>query len=125
MLIDLFADGDDFSSETIQNNRNRYYQEKTAKQILLQNKQTIADLTSALNTHLNTAQNFTLNASSIVVLVAPVAFESLSNLSIQPLNDVKVQLPSNLDPNMTGSIRVSLLLVLLSIVAHLMMMMYS
>ena len=119
--IDLFADGSDFSSETIQNNRNRYYQEKTAKQILLQNNQTITALTSALNNHLNTAQNFTLNASSIFVLLAPVSFESLSNHTFQPLKDVKINLPPNLDRNLTGSIRVSLFFPLCSIFGHLIM----
>ena len=119
--IDLFADGSDFSSETIQNNRNRYYQEKTAKQILLQNNQTITALTSALNNHLNTAQNFTLNASSIFVLLAPVSFESLSNHTFQPLKDAKINLPPNLDRNLTGSIRVSLFFPLCSIFGHLIM----
>ena len=108
VFIDLFADGNDFSAETIENNRNRYYQQKTAKSISVQTTETIAALTSALNIHLNIKQNFTLNSSSIFVLLKTVSFDSLSNDTIEPLQDAKIHLPSNLNSNSTGSIRVSL-----------------
>lgn len=108
VCIDLFGDGNDFSAETIENNRNRYYQQKNAKEIFVQTTETISALTSALNVHLNMAQNFTLNTSSILVLLKTVSFDSFSSESIEPLQDVKIHLPSDLNSTSTGSIRVSL-----------------
>jgi hypothetical protein len=82
LYIDLFADGDDFSWETIEKGRNIYYQKQIANQLNDQMTKTISLLTSALNIHLNLGQNLIINSSEIFVLLEAMKFESLPNKQI-------------------------------------------
>ena len=77
--LDLFADGDDFSWNTIEKNRNLYYQKQQAKRIYDQMIQTIATLTSVLIEHLNLQQNFTINQAEVSMFLQKMSFESLRN----------------------------------------------
>jgi hypothetical protein len=77
--IDLFANGNDFSPETIEKNRNIYYQKQAANQISTQTTDTMSLLTSALNIHLNIGQNMTMNTPSVFMSLETSLMLSLSN----------------------------------------------
>ena len=104
----LFADGTDFSWETIQTGRNRYYQKQTAEAIRSQASQTIALLTAALNRHLNIGQDVTMNTSSVFMSVKTVSLESIANTLIRPIGNAQIHLPSALISNETANQTVSL-----------------
>ncbi|CAF1129895.1 unnamed protein product [Adineta ricciae] len=91
----LFVHGNDFSAETMERNRNLYYQKQVQDQVNQQTKQTLAVLTSALHNHLNIAQNFTINSSSVFMLLQITNTQSLSNQIIKPIASALIQLPSN------------------------------
>ncbi len=63
--LNLFINKNDFSKETIDKNRNIYYQKKLANQINNQVKEIISLLTSALNIHLNIGQNLIINTPEV------------------------------------------------------------
>jgi hypothetical protein len=96
---DLFADGNDFSWETIQKNRNLYYQQQIANQIITQSIETISLLTAALHIHLNIGQNFTINTSSVFMSLETTSMESLSNKLIQQIENTQIHLPSTINQN--------------------------
>lgn len=104
----LFADGTDFSWDTIQKGRNLYYQKQTAEAIQNQASQTTALLTSALNHHLNIGQNATTNTSSVFMSVKTLSLQSIENTLIRPVGNVQIQLPSTLISNETANQTVSL-----------------
>ncbi|CAF1473458.1 unnamed protein product [Adineta ricciae] len=95
----LFANGNDFSWNTMEKNRDLYYQKRAQTQISEQSKQTIAFLTSALNNHLNIGQNFTINSSSVFMSLQTTTFQSVSNGIIKSIGNAQVQLPSNMNSN--------------------------
>ncbi len=105
---DLFADGNDFSWETIQNGRNLYYQKQTADQINDQSTKTISFLTSSLNIHLNIDQNLIMNTSSLFMSLETMPIESLSNKIIQQVENAQIHLPSNFDSNINNTKTLSL-----------------
>ncbi|CAF4813661.1 unnamed protein product, partial [Rotaria socialis] len=92
----LFADGNDFSWETIEKNRNIYYQKQATNEISTEVEQTISLISSALNIHLNLGQNLTVNTSSIFMSMETISVGSLSNKSIEQIGDARIQMPSNL-----------------------------
>ena len=104
---DLFANGDDRSDETIEKNRNIYYQKQAAKQIADEVAKTISLITATLNVHLNIAQNQTTNTPSVVASMEKISFRSLSNRRMQ---NAHIHIPSNIkantDMNTTVSLRV-------------------
>ncbi|CAF4886443.1 unnamed protein product, partial [Rotaria socialis] len=104
----LFADGNDFSWETIEKNRNIYYQKQAANEISTEVEQTISLISSALNIHLNLGQNLTVNTSSIFMSMETISVGSLSNKSIEQIGDARIQMPSNLQFNSTDSSSLSI-----------------
>jgi hypothetical protein len=100
---DLFADGNDFSWETIQNGRNLYYQKQTADQINDQSTKIISLLTSSLNIQLNIDQNLIINTSSIYMSLQKVSIGSLSNKIIQQVQNSQIYLPSNFNSNIDNT----------------------
>jgi len=108
MCIDLFADGNDFSMETIEKNRNLYYQKQAAEQISNEVSQTLALLTSALNIHLNIGQNMMMNSSSLFMSLETSLFESVSNKFIQQIGNSHIHLPSNFNSNAMNNQTISL-----------------
>ncbi|CAF1635892.1 unnamed protein product, partial [Didymodactylos carnosus] len=52
----LFAEYDDFSTETIEKNRNIYYQQQTADDISIQVEETLSMITNVLSYHMNVGQ---------------------------------------------------------------------
>ena len=105
---DLFADGDDFSWNTIQRGRNRFYQRKVARRIGDQVTTIVALLTNALNVHLNLGQHVTINTSSIYFSLETLAFDALANKFLQPDDSVQIRLASSWSPNITNETIVSL-----------------
>jgi hypothetical protein len=108
MFIDLFANGNDFSWETIEKNRNIYYQKQLANQISTQTTQTMALLTSTLNIHLNLGQNLTTNTSSVFMSLETISTTSLSNKLIEQVGNAQIQIPSNFEINSTDDNSISL-----------------
>lgn len=90
----MFADGNDFSWETIEKGRNRYYQKQTADQIDNQTRKTISLLTSALNIHLNLGQYLTINTSSIFLSLTTLSIQSIRNRTIEAIGNAQIHLPS-------------------------------
>ncbi len=88
-------------------------QKQISDKINDQSIKTVSLLTSALNIHLNTGQNLTMNTSSVFVSLEPVSIKSLSNKLIQQVGTAYIQIPSEFELNSTNntslSIRVSIL----------------
>jgi peptidoglycan biosynthesis protein MviN/MurJ (putative lipid II flippase) len=109
-FVELFADGNDFSSAAIDRARNRHMQRQSADAINQQTKEITSLLTRALTIHLNIGQQFTTNVSSVYMSSETVSIGSLSNKEIQTVGDARIQLPSILDSslteNLTGVLRV-------------------
>ena len=102
----LFADGDDFSWQTIQRGRNQFYQRQLANQIQTKTSATFDLLTSALKIHLNVGQNVTMNTSSLFMSVETVTVEALSTRTVYQSGGARIQMPRTLrlDPNNQTSI---------------------
>jgi hypothetical protein len=109
LFLDLFANGNDFSSETIEENRNLDYQKQLANQIATEVTQTISLLTSALNIHLNIGQNMTINSSSVFMSLETISFESLSDKLIEQTENGHILISSNYNTNRIVSLRVCFL----------------
>ncbi|CAF1341570.1 unnamed protein product [Adineta ricciae] len=94
--LKLFADGDDYSWQTIQNGRNFYYQKQTADQINVQSTETHSLLTKILQAHINIGQNCTINTSALFLSLETISVASLSNKLVQLTENAQVHLPSSL-----------------------------
>lgn len=97
--VDLFADGSDFSDETIDRNRNLYYQQQLATAVSQEINLAIPLLTSMLNVHLNVGQNFTLNTPQVIMSLQPLSSQSLA--SNQSLSSNGITLPASAVANAT------------------------
>jgi hypothetical protein len=106
--IDLFADGNDFSYETIEKNRNIYYQKQTANQIINQVTEITSLITSALNIHLNIGQNLTMNTPSVFMSLETISIKSLENKQIQQVGDAHIRLPASFYTNLSSNTIISL-----------------
>ena len=105
--IDLFADGDDFSSATIDRNRNLFEQKQLAMVIRDKVDQINTLLTQALNIHLNLGQSFVVNTSSTFMSIETLSATSLSKREIRPMEGVSILLPSLTNLSLTSiSLRV-------------------
>ncbi|CAF1286286.1 unnamed protein product [Adineta ricciae] len=94
--LKFFADGNDYSWQTIQNGRNFYYQKQTANQIDAQSTETLSLLTKILQTHINIGQNCTINTSALFLSLETISVASLSNKLVQLTENAQVHLPSSL-----------------------------
>ena len=97
--LDLFADGDDFSWQTIQTGRNRYYQRQLSNQIELRTTATLNLLTNALKVHLNVGQNITINTSAIFISLETLSLTALSRRTVYQSEGAHMQLPSIMQIN--------------------------
>ena len=91
--LDLFADGDDFSWQTIQRGRNQYYQRQLANQIEITTSRTLSLLTNAVKVHLNVGQNMTINTSSIFMSLETLTMPALSRKTVHQSESARIQLP--------------------------------
>lgn len=109
-VVDLFADGNDFSWNTIARRRNLYYQNQLAQQIDDRMRETTKLLTETLNIHLNSGQNITMNSSSIVMILGRLSANSLSNQIFE-----EIRLPPIFDDETPVTYRVSLIYLLIQL----------
>lgn len=94
--LDLFATGDDFSWRTIAHNRNQYFQKQLTQQIHNQTTETFALINEILKSHTNLGQYFSINTSSVIMSYQKLIGASLTNKSVQSLNNARIQFPSKL-----------------------------
>lgn len=108
--IDLFADKNDFSWETIQKNRNKYYQSQMAILVNSAVKETMSFITSALSIHMNVGQNLLIDSSTVFMSIERTPAASLANRIIEQVGGAQIRIPSTLtlitDDNTSISIRV-------------------
>ena len=98
----MFADGSDFSWETIDKNRNLYYQNQLAQQILNEYEETMRLISSSLNIHLNIGQSFVTNTSQAFMSIEAVSINSIANKLIRQSDDAQIQLPTNVVLNQSN-----------------------
>ena len=103
ICIDLFADGNDFSWETISRGRNIYYQKQLANRIINQANKIILLLTSSLNIHLNIGQNTIINTSNVFMSLETQTIESLKKKIVKLVENSQIHLPSTFYTNTTNN----------------------
>jgi hypothetical protein len=95
LCIDLFAEGNDFSSATIDRNRNLFYQKRVTRLVAAQMNEIISWLTHALQSRLNVGQSFVSNSSSAIFLLQIVAdLAALYNTKIYLTDDARLTIHS-------------------------------
>ena len=95
LRLDLFPDGNDFSWETLERNRNIYQQKKFSNEMTTKITQMISLLASTLNLHINIGQNAQINAPEVFMSIETLSSESLSNKSIKQVSNASIQFPMN------------------------------
>ncbi|CAF4232511.1 unnamed protein product, partial [Adineta steineri] len=106
--LNLFSDGNDFSTETIEKNRNIYYQKQLANQINSQVTQIISLLTSSLNIHLNIGQSSLMNTSQSFVSLETISIQSLKDRLVKQVENAQFSIPSSFILNSTSNSSISL-----------------
>ncbi|CAF3648646.1 unnamed protein product [Rotaria socialis] len=105
----LFANGDEFSSNSFEMNRNSFFQKRTAETIAQQANEVISWITEALSIHLTQDQHATINTSSVFFSLEITTAASLYGKPIRPIGHAMIQFPSkfdfNMNPNTTMSLR--------------------
>lgn len=89
----MFADGDDFSWETIQKNRNMYYQQQSSSGIVDQIEDILSKAVNVLSYHLNVGQKNTISTDSISMITEKLALDNLNSLTINASAGAKITLP--------------------------------
>jgi len=90
----LFADGNDFSWETIQNNRNLYYQQQSSNQVLGQIDDTISKSVNVLTYHMNVGQTNTITTGSISMITQKQTISNLSSYAVPQAAGAQINLPT-------------------------------
>ena len=106
--LDLFADGDDFSWQTIERGRNQYYQRQLSEQIQTKASATLDLLSSALKIHLNVGQNMTMNTSSLFMSMETVTVKALSTRTVYQSGGARIQMPPTLRLDANNQTSISL-----------------
>ncbi|CAF4165711.1 unnamed protein product, partial [Adineta steineri] len=106
--LNLFSDGNDFSTTTIEKNRNIYYQKQLANQINSQVTQIISLLTSSLNIHLNIGQSSLMNTSQSFVSLETISIQSLKDRLVKQVQNAQFHIPSSFILNTTSNSSISL-----------------
>ncbi|CAF1004007.1 unnamed protein product [Adineta steineri] len=106
--LNLFSDGNDFSTETIVKNRNLYYQKQLANQINSQVTEIILLLSSSLNIHLNIGQSSLMNTSQSFVSLETISTESLKDRLVKQVENAQFSIPSDFILNTTSNSSISL-----------------
>jgi hypothetical protein len=106
--VDLFADGNDFSWETIQKGRNIYYQKQLANEIINQMTEVLSLLSSSININLNIGQNLKINTSQVFMSLETQSLESLSNKLVKQVGNGQIQIPQNFNSNLSTNSKISI-----------------
>ncbi|CAM4787932.1 unnamed protein product [Rotaria magnacalcarata] len=104
----LFANGDEFSSNSFEMNRNSFFQKRTAEKIAQQANEVISWITDALSIHLTQDQHVTINTSSVFFSLEITTAASLYGKPIRPIGHAMIQFPSKFDHNTNPNTTVSL-----------------
>jgi hypothetical protein len=89
----LFADGDDFSWETIQKNRNLYYQQQSSNQIIDEVEDTLSKAVNILSYHMNIGQTNIISSDSISMITEKMTIGNLTSLTISQADGTQINLP--------------------------------
>ena len=107
---DLFVDGNDFSSDSIEKGRNLFYQKQLAAEMRSRMNEILVLLSSSMNIHLNIGQNSTINTPNVYLSMETISSNGLINKKIEQVGNAQIQLPSQfnltLNANSTFSLRV-------------------
>ena len=106
LLIDLFADGNDFSSNTIEKNRYRYYRQQLATRVHQQRNEVFSFLSLALNANLTLNQSKIITRPSVEMIMEKVPTQLILNRSITLFNDTTVRILLNLTGHTSVTLRV-------------------
>ncbi|CAF4146964.1 unnamed protein product, partial [Adineta steineri] len=106
--LNLFSDGNDFSTETIEKNRNLYYQKQLANQINSQVTEMISLLTASLNIHINIGQKYRMNTSQSFVSLETISIQSLKDRLVKQVENAQFSIPSDFILNTTSNSSISL-----------------
>ncbi|CAF3366379.1 unnamed protein product [Rotaria sp. Silwood1] len=90
----LFADGDDFSWETIQKNRNLYYQQQGSNDIVGQVEDVLSKAVSTLTYHMNVGQTNVISSNSILMKTEKRRIDKLDSFTIPPAAGTRINLPT-------------------------------
>ncbi|UJR27333.1 hypothetical protein I4U23_008626 [Adineta vaga] len=90
----LFADGSDFSMETIQKNRNTYYQQQGSNEVLRQIDEALSSVVQVLNQHLNIGQTNVISTDAISMITSKQTIGNLSSSIISQAAGAQMILPS-------------------------------
>lgn len=88
-----FAEGDDFSLETIERNRNKYYQQQGSNQVVGQVDTILSKTVNVLSYHMNTGQENLIVTPSISMLTRKLPSDNLSSLVIDQAGGAQFELP--------------------------------
>ena len=95
-IEELFVDENDFSMKKINENRNRFYQEKFAKEMIEKVDEIISLVTSSFNIHLNIGQKMIIDTPETFVSFETISIESISNKSVQQIGKAEIHLSFNI-----------------------------
>lgn len=89
----LFADGDDFSWETIQKNRNLYYQQQDSNEVVDNTIDILSKSVNILNYHLNIGQTNIIVSDSVSMITEKRTINDLNSLPIRQAAGAQINLP--------------------------------
>ena len=89
----LFAEGDDFSWETMEKNRNMYYQQQSSNGIVDQIENVLSKVVNVLSYHINVGQSNIISTDSISMLTKKIILEDLTSLNISAATGAQITLP--------------------------------
>lgn len=90
----LFADGDDFSWEAIQKNRNMYYQQESSNGIVDQIDNVLSKVVNVLSYHINVGQTNVISTDAISMLTGKTSLDNLNSLNISAAAGAQIKLPA-------------------------------
>ena len=104
----FILEGNDFSDESIEKSRNRYYQKQLANQLNSQMNEILSVLSSVMNIHLNIGQNSIIDTPNAFMSLETVSTETLSNKIIQQVGSAQIHLSAILKSNLNNDSTISL-----------------
>lgn len=89
----LYAEGDDFSWETIQKNRNLYQQQQCSNQLVGQIEDILSECVSILSYHMNINQTNNISTDSISMITQKRTISALTSFTIEQAAGTEIILP--------------------------------
>ncbi|UJR18466.1 hypothetical protein I4U23_005372, partial [Adineta vaga] len=111
--LKLFIDENDYSIDKINENRNKYYQEKLSNEIMNKVNEIVSLVSQSLDIHLNIGQKMIINTDETFLTFEKISIGQFFNKTFEQVGGAKIQLPSNstlsfLEKNSTVSLRTTL-----------------